>query len=169
MSAIPNILTILRIIFIPFIVFFIIEGMYFISIILFVISAFTDFLDGYLARKMRSVSNFGKLFDPVADKILTSSVLIALSYKHLCDPYSVTAIVAREEAVTGLRAIAASKGIVLPAGNLGKIKTVLLMVSIITLLSGFLKLGGYLLLFSAAVAVYSGVLYFYHFFKSVEE
>ncbi len=169
MSSIPNILTFIRLLFIPFIVVSIVNEMYYISVFLFILSSFTDFLDGYLARKMKSVSNFGKLLDPVADKILTSSVLIALSYKHLCDPYSVTAIVAREEAVTGLRAIAASQGRVISAGNFGKIKTLLLMISIVTILLGFLKMGNILLLISAFIAVYSGAKYFYEFFKFDKE
>ena len=166
MGSVPNVLTFLRLLFIPVIVFLIVQGSYLPSAILFLFSSFTDFLDGYLARKMKNVTDFGKLFDPVADKILTSSVLIALSYKHLCDPYSVIAIVAREEAVTGLRAVAASKGIVLSAGNLGKLKTVLIMVSVVMLLFGFLKFGNFLLLISAFVALYSGAVYFYDFFKS---
>ncbi|WP_078058172.1 CDP-diacylglycerol--glycerol-3-phosphate 3-phosphatidyltransferase [Desulfurobacterium indicum] len=165
MSSIPNTLTFLRMLFIPFIVLFIVEGMYMVSFVLFVLSSLTDFLDGYLARRMKSVTNFGKLLDPVADKILTSSVLIALTYKHLCDPFSVTAIVAREEAVTGLRAIAASKGKVLPAGNTGKLKTVFIMFSILLLLSGFKRYGEIFLIISAFIAVYSGAIYFYNFFR----
>jgi CDP-diacylglycerol--glycerol-3-phosphate 3-phosphatidyltransferase len=139
----------------------IIKHSFHLALVLFLFSAFTDFLDGYIARKFNSISNLGILLDPVADKLLTSSTLISLAYVKLCDPYSVIAIVGREEAVTGIRAIAASKGIVIPASAGGKFKTFLIMASITLLLSGFKSAGEVLLVISALVAVFTGLFYFY--------
>ncbi len=165
----PNILTLIRILFLPFIVVLIVKGKFTFALFLFVISAITDFLDGYIARKFKSITSLGMLLDPVADKLLTSSTLISLAYVKLCDPYSVVAIVGREEAVTGMRAIAASRGLVIPASKGGKIKTTLIMVSIVLLLLGLRDAGEILLILSALVALYTGIVYFVRFFKVLGE
>ncbi len=165
----PNILTLIRILFLPFIVVLIVKGKFTFALFLFVISAITDFLDGYIARKSKSITSLGMLLDPIADKLLTSSTLISLAYVKLCDPYSVVAIVGREEAVTGMRAIAASRGLVIPASKGGKIKTTLIMVSIVLLLSGLRDAGEILLILSALVALYTGIVYFVRFFKVLGE
>ncbi len=164
-KTVPNILTLIRILLLPFIVVLIVKGKFYFALFLFVISAITDFLDGYIARKFKSITSLGMLLDPVADKLLTSSTLISLAYVKLCDPYSVIAIVGREEAVTGMRAIAASRGLVIPASKGGKIKTTLIMVSIVLLLSGLRDAGEILLILSALVALYTGIVYFVRFFK----
>jgi CDP-diacylglycerol--glycerol-3-phosphate 3-phosphatidyltransferase len=164
-KTVPNVLTLIRILLLPFIVVLIVKGKFYFALFLFVISAITDFLDGYIARKSKSITSLGMLLDPVADKLLTSSTLISLAYVKLCDPYSVVAIVGREEAVTGMRAIAASKGLVIPASKGGKIKTTLIMVSIVLLLSGLRDAGEILLILSALVALYTGIVYFVRFFK----
>ena len=164
-KTVPNVLTLIRIPLLPFIVVLIVKGKFYFALFLFVISAITDFLDGYIARKFKSITSLGMLLDPVADKLLTSSTLISLAYVKLCDPYSVIAIVGREEAVTGMRAIAASKGLVIPASKGGKIKTTLIMVSIVLLLSGLRDAGEILLILSALVALYTGIVYFVRFFK----
>ena len=164
-KTVPNILTLIRILLLPFIVVLIVKGKFYFALFLFIISAITDFLDGYIARKFKSITSLGMLLDPVADKLLTSSTLISLAYVKLCDPYSVIAIVGREEAVTGMRAIAASKGLVIPASKGGKIKTTLIMVSIVLLLSGLRDAGEILLILSALVALYTGIVYFVRFFK----
>jgi CDP-diacylglycerol--glycerol-3-phosphate 3-phosphatidyltransferase len=168
-KTVPNILTLIRILLLPFIVVLIVKEKFTFALFLFVISAITDFLDGYIARKSRSITSLGMLLDPVADKLLTSSTLISLAYVKLCDPYSVIAIVGREEAVTGMRAIAASRGLVIPASKGGKIKTTLIMVSIVLLLSGLRNAGEILLILSALVALYTGVVYFVRFFKVLGE
>ena len=164
-KTVPNILTLIRILLLPFIVVLIVKGKFYFALFLFIISAITDFLDGYIARKFKSITSLGMLLDPVADKLLTSSTLIPLAYVKLCDPYSVIAIVGREEAVTGMRAIAASRGLVIPASKGGKIKTTLIMVSIVLLLSGLRDAGEILLILSALVALYTGIVYFVRFFK----
>ncbi|MEO2069254.1 MAG: CDP-diacylglycerol--glycerol-3-phosphate 3-phosphatidyltransferase [Desulfurobacteriaceae bacterium] len=168
-KTIPNFLTILRIAFLPFIVIFIVKKKLSLALLFFIISAITDFLDGYIARKNGCITNLGILLDPIADKLLTSSTLISLAYVKMCDPFSVILIVGREEAVTGMRAIAATRGLVIPASYGGKIKTFLIMVSITLLLAGEKFLGEILLIISAIVAIYTGVLYFVNFLKVLGE
>ena len=168
-KTVPNFLTLLRILLLPVLVVLIIKERFKAALFLFIFCAVTDFLDGYVARKLRSVTNLGILLDPVADKLLTSSTLISLAYVKLCDPYSVIAIVGREEAVTGMRAIAASRGLVIPASKGGKLKTALIMTSIVFFLSGWKTLGEGLLILSAVVAMYTGAVYFYRFFKVLRE
>ena len=168
-KTLPNFLTLLRIILLPFIVVLIIGGYYRVALLLFLLSAFTDFLDGFIARRYGQITSLGILLDPIADKLLTSSTLISLAYVKLCDPFSVIAIVGREEAVTGMRAIAASRGLVIPASAGGKLKTALIMVSITLILLGIKPWGELLLVISAFVALYTGALYFYNFFKELKE
>jgi len=168
-KTLPNLLTLLRIFLLPFIVVLIVEGQRLAALFLFIVSSITDFLDGYIARKRKSITSLGMLLDPIADKLLTSSTLISLAYVKLCDPYSVIAIVGREEAVTGMRAIAASRGMVIPASKGGKLKTLLIMLSIVLLLAGVKPWGEALLVLSALVAVITGALYFYDFFKNLKE
>lgn len=122
----PNKLTITRIAAIPFIIaaFYInTEWSRLAALILFCIAAFTDFLDGYLARKNNIVTDFGKLLDPIADKLLVLSTLIMFVYREQMIAWVVVLILSRELAVDGLRSLAASKGKVIAAGQLGKIKT----------------------------------------------
>lgn len=98
--------------------------------ILFVIAASSDGLDGYLARKNREVTTFGKFLDPLADKLLISAALITLTWLKLVNPLAVFAVISREFAVTGLRVIAASQGQVIAASKLGKAKTLTQIVAI---------------------------------------
>ena len=113
----------------------------FILLILFIICAFSDFLDGYIARKNNIVTNFGKFADPLADKILVLALfVILLEQNNVLKGWMVTLIFAREFIVTGFRVIAASKNINIAAGWLGKIKTNLQFFSvIILLLFGFMN------------------------------
>lgn len=122
----PNKLTVTRILAVPFIIVSLYLNTAWSNIlatVLFCIAAFTDFLDGYLARKNKIVTDFGKLLDPVADKLLVLSTLIMLVDCRLMIAWPVILILAREFSVDGLRLIAASKGQVIAAGKLGKIKT----------------------------------------------
>ncbi len=93
------------------------------AFLLFVIAAITDWLDGLIARRHNLVTDFGKLMDPLADKILTAAAFISLSAFHAIPPWAVILIISREFLVTGLRSLAASKGVLLPAERLGKHKT----------------------------------------------
>lgn len=139
----PNKLTILRLILIPFFVacFFIksIPYNYIIATVIFCAAAFTDFLDGYIARKYNLVTNLGKFLDPIADKVLVSTALIVLITVPYVMPkimgaICVSIIIARELMISAFRQIAATKNIVMAADRVGKIKTVFQDLAIIILL-----------------------------------
>lgn len=142
LKKIPNILTIGRIIIVPFFVIaFFLPGFYgdIIALILFIVASFTDFLDGMLARVMEQESKLGELLDPIADKIIVAAALILLVMNGTIKNYEVIAaiiILTREILVSGLREFLAKGRIKLPVSNLSKLKTVLQMVSIGLLLSG---------------------------------
>ncbi len=140
-SNLPNNLTLLRLILIPVFVVLIEFDQYVWGAALFGIAAFTDYLDGYLARKLKLVSDFGKLMDPLADKLLVMSALIMLVGQRdifNANPYVpawiVVLILARETWVTGLRGLAANSGKIVAASSAGKIKSFLQMVAIVLLL-----------------------------------
>ncbi len=107
---------------------------YALAIVIFLIASFTDVLDGHLARKRNQVSKFGALFDPIADKLLISAALIVLVEKHLAPAWAVVIILGREFVVTGLRAVAASEGLIIHAEVMGKIKMWAQSVAIVSLL-----------------------------------
>ena len=142
LKKIPNILTIGRIIIVPFFVIaFYLPGFYgdIIALVLFIIASFTDFLDGMLARMMEQESKLGELLDPIADKIIVAAALILLVMNGAIESLEVIAaiiILTREILISGLREFLAKGRIKLPVSNLAKLKTVLQMVSIGLLLSG---------------------------------
>lgn len=171
----PNKLTILRIAMIPvFMAFFFLTMIpynYFIAAIVFVLAAATDFLDGYIARKYHLVTNLGKFLDPIADKVLVSTALILmLTVDAILPPLfsiAVAVILARELIVSGFRMVAASRGLVLAADKIGKVKTVFQDLAIFVLLAGEspdsvnpINVAGLVLLVIAAVlTIWSGVSY----------
>ena len=142
LKKIPNILTIGRIIIVPFFVLaFYLPGFYgdLTACILFVIASFTDFLDGMLARMMGEESKLGELLDPIADKIIVATALILLVMSGTIRHYEVIAaiiILTREILISGLREFLARGQIKLPVTNLAKLKTFLQMVAIALLLTG---------------------------------
>ena len=142
LKKIPNILTVGRILIVPFFVFaFYLPGFYgdLTALILFVIASFTDFLDGMLARLLGEESKLGELLDPIADKIIIATALILLVMDGTIRNYEVIAaiiILTREILISGLREFLAKGKIKLPVSNLAKLKTVLQMISIALLLSG---------------------------------
>ena len=142
LKKIPNILTVGRILIVPFFVLdFYLPGFYgdMSALILFLIASFTDFLDGMLARLLGEESKLGELLDPIADKIIVAAALILLVMDGTIRSYEVIAaiiILTREILVSGLREFLAEGKIKLPVSNLAKLKTVLQMVSIALLLSG---------------------------------
>ena len=136
---IPNYLTILRVIMIPFFVFFMVtdyagDASKWISVALFIIASLTAFLDGHLARKHNIVSNFGKFMDPLADKMLVSSAMICLTEQGRLAAWIVIIIISREFIISGFRLIAADNGVVIAASYWGKFKTNFQMFMIIMLI-----------------------------------
>lgn len=129
---IPNILTISRVVITPlFLAAILIEQLphrFLIACAIFSIASITDALDGYLARKNNQITNFGKFLDPIADKVLTTSALLAFMSMGLCNIWIVMLVLTREFAIASVRMIAASNGVVIPANVWGKIKTVSQMV-----------------------------------------
>lgn len=97
---------------------------------IFILAASTDGLDGYIARKRKQVTRFGKFLDPIADKLLVTAALIALVQRNDVTAWAATIIISREFVVTGLRLVAAADGLVISASKWGKIKTVAQMVAI---------------------------------------
>lgn len=176
----PNKLTLMRILLVP--VFMVCAtqmssaGWMLASGIVFAVASFTDFLDGYLARKWNMVTDFGKFADPLADKLLTTTAFIYMMMMGACDPIVLVIILAREFAVSGLRMVAAGSGQVIAANIWGKVKTVLQMVTILvfyfgTAIEGWSKqptaasvntmqiVGWVLCWLVAAVTLLSGVIY----------
>jgi CDP-diacylglycerol---glycerol-3-phosphate 3-phosphatidyltransferase len=103
----------------------------------FTAAAITDVLDGYLARKLGVVSVLGKFLDPLADKLIVMAALIWLVHMGRMPAWAVVLLLGREFSVTGLRSVAASEGVVISAGNEGKIKTALQMIGIVALILGY--------------------------------
>ena len=163
-----NKLTILRILLVPFILLcFLLPpwGMW-IAVVLFVAAAVTDTLDGRYARAHGIVSDFGKFMDPIADKLLVNSVLIMLTGRGLVPAVVTILFVAREFVISGLRLVAANKGVVLAAGSLGKIKTTLQDIALPFLMVGhagklFRVVGLVLLYASLFMSLWSGWDYVY--------
>ncbi len=136
---IANVLTILRIFMVPIFMYMLLDSEFEWAIIIFVLASLTDFLDGYLARKLNLITNLGKFLDPLADKILVLAGFIAFVEMGYIPSWAVLIIVSRELVVSVFRAIAASKNIVIAAGIWGKLKTVSQMIAIVLML-GFLIL-----------------------------
>ena len=138
----PNKITILRVILIPFFVFFMLSGQmgyHYIAAAIFIVACATDALDGHLARKYNLITNFGKFMDPLADKLLVSAALIcfvALPSISLA-PWIVIIIISREFVISGFRLVASDRGIVIAAGYWGKLKTVAQMIMSILLILHF--------------------------------
>lgn len=166
----PNTITLIRIAMIPLIILFLllpIPGKYLISAILFVVAAATDGLDGHIARSRNLVTTLGKFLDPLADKLLILATLICLMSLDKAGAVAIILILTRELVITGLRAIAADKGVVIAASYFGKFKTVSQIVSITyILLAGQFTalpevLGTVLLWIAVIITVLSGADYLY--------
>lgn len=124
----PNKLTTARVVMIPLFLLALYQGQWLAALVLFALASATDALDGHIARSRGLVTDFGKFMDPLADKLLVTSALIAFVELLRVPGWVVFLIIARELAITGLRTLAAGKGVVLAADKWGKIKTVTQMV-----------------------------------------
>ena len=127
----PNKLTLIRVMIVPVLVVVLLTKLSdWLALAIFLAAALTDFADGYLARSRKQITILGKLMDPIADKLLIAGALISLVELGRVHAWIVVVIVGREFAVNGLRAVAASQNIVIPAGQLGKIKMVAQIVTV---------------------------------------
>ncbi len=169
-------ITLFRILMTPLIVVLLyFEGpvMCFLAALAFIVASFSDWADGYIARRENMVTSLGKFLDPLADKVLICSVLIMMSGLGWVPIWVSIVIVCRELVITGLRAIAMDEGIVLAADNYGKAKTLLQSFALVPLLLHYPVLGfdvqplGMALLYIAtALAVFSGYNYVHSFYKN---
>ncbi len=177
MFNIANSLTLARIASIPLIIFCFIspsKGGDLFGVAIFSAASLTDVLDGFFARRRRTVTNIGRLLDPVADKLLISAALIMLILLDRVPAWMVFLIIGREIAVTGLRGVGLSRGIIIDASLLGKYKTSLQIVATFALLLhysylgvNFHKVGMFFLWVALIVTLWSGMVYFIRFYKTL--
>ena len=170
----PNTLTLLRILLVPVVVVALLDETPngdAIAAGVFALAAFTDGLDGYIARSRNEITTFGKLMDPLADKLLVTAALVALVSLGRLEAWIAMVIIAREFAVTGLRGVAAEQGMVIQASWLGKVKTATQIAAVIALIVWHPAPVGVDVLVYVAVAftVISGVDYFFGFRRMAAE
>ena len=183
LTNLPNLVTMSRVVMIPFILIFIDNFnpfRSFIASMLYLVAAAGDFVDGYLARSRGQVSTLGKFLDPLADKLLVTAVLVFMVALQRVPAWIVVVLIGRDLAISGLRSIAAAQGLVIAASDGGKIKTALQLVAITSLLIYFrypvlglniapidyLYVGTWILYISMAVSLFSGVQYLRHFLSA---
>lgn len=169
----PTLLTLSRIILIPVFLFTVYQHPVF-GAFIFIIASITDFLDGYLARRSGEVTKFGIILDPIADKFLVISALIALVEMERLQAWIAIIIIVREFLVTGLRVVALSKDIIIPAETGGKIKTTLQITAIICLILmksivniHLYDIGIILIWVAMVLSIVSGVKYTISFWKKI--
>lgn len=161
----PNKLTLLRIIIAPiFMYFFIIDNFYLrlVALGLFIIAALTDLADGYYARKYGIITGFGRFMDPLADKILVSSALISFIALRFVSPLPVILIIGREFAITGLRLLAAYRGVVISPSWWAKVKT-FMQLSVVGLVLGYITLINALEYYQSPALSFFGFDYYFYF------
>jgi len=183
---IPNLLTILRIFFVPLLVAALVQESWvvhfrgaaisnvWLALAIFLCAASTDLLDGYLARRWRQITTIGTLLDPIADKLLVSAALIALVQVGAVPAWMVVLIVGREFAVAGLRSIAAAEGYIIKASDLGKTKMVSQVAAIACVLLSIrypsLSLPGKVLMWGVVVfSMLSAFSYFRKFWRRIDQ
>ncbi len=184
---VPNILTLFRIALIPPVCYLIFRGdplSVFFAVLLFWLASVTDWVDGYIARRQNLVSMTGKFLDPLADKLLVMAVLVMLLPMGRIPSWLAIVLIGRELTISGLRAIAATEGFVISAGQGGKFKTAFQMTGLIAILIhytyevdyfviqtkvNFHALGLWLLIISAIFSLSSAVEYFRGFLGAIED
>ncbi|MFO7830698.1 MAG: CDP-diacylglycerol--glycerol-3-phosphate 3-phosphatidyltransferase [Desulfuromonadaceae bacterium] len=184
----PNMLTFARIACIPILIITLLKdtpGMSLVAALIFSLASITDWLDGYLARRLNLVTVMGKFLDPLADKLIVMAALIMMIPLDRVPAWAVFLLIAREVVVTGLRSVASSEGIVISASNLGKYKTIFQMVAIIALLihydycwffgldltllcADFHNVGIFFFYISLVLTLWSGLDYLIKFFRVLE-
>jgi len=169
----PNALTLVRVLLVPVLVVALTaEGGDALAATVFALASATDFLDGWLARRRGSVTNFGKVMDPIADKLMVAAALIALVGLERVAAWIVLVIIAREFAVSGLRAAAGQQGVVIPASKWGKAKTAVQVAAIFVLIvapdSDAVWVQA-LVYVTVAVTVVSGLEYFASYRQTMED
>ena len=181
----PNSLTVARIFLVPLLVVVLLtkfEGravwgihVEFAAAAIFGLASLTDWLDGYLARRRQQVTWLGQVLDPIADKLLISATLVSLVQLELAPAWMVAVIIGREFAVTGLRSLAFSRGLIIPASPLGKLKMATQVVAVLLLLLGWerfptlLWLGKLTLWVVMATALGSAADYFWRFSRAMNQ
>jgi CDP-diacylglycerol---glycerol-3-phosphate 3-phosphatidyltransferase len=171
----PNVLTLIRILLVPVVVVALLDATPNGSLVaagVFALAAVTDGVDGYLARSWGSITTFGKVMDPIADKLLIAAALISLVSLDRLAGWVAMVIIAREFAVSGLRVAAGQQGVVIPASRLGKLKTIVQVGTVFALIAvddtgkWWVQTLVYLMV---AVTVASGADYFLNFRRRIEE
>ncbi len=171
-------LTITRIVAVPLLILFLISSSRVHALIaaaIFMAAAFTDWLDGVVARRRNQVTTLGTLLDPIADKLIVAAALVSLLTIDKIAAWIVVVIIGRELAVTGLRAVSAGHGVIVPASRLAKWKTVTQYVAVTMLIlekgiaaPGFHAVATGVLLVAVALTIVSAVDYFYRFFRKAD-
>ena len=175
-KSLPMWITMSRIFMVPIIVAFLFPNQIILNIIaaiLFILSSITDYYDGYFARKFNATSTMGKFMDPIADKILVTSVLVMLVFSSRIDPLMVIIILARDTFIGGIRSVAAADQIIIDAKPTGKWKTALQMIAIPAVMIDqrvygipFEKIGYWVLWVSVILSLTSGFQYYWGYLKS---
>ena len=182
-TNLPNLITMGRVLLVPGVLLFIDNYSpmrSFIALLLYLVAAGGDFVDGYLARTRGQVSMLGKFLDPLADKLIVTAILVSMVQLNRVPAWLVVVLIARDLTINGLRSIAAAEGMVIAASDGGKIKTALQLVAIGMLLIHFRypvlglgfsvdyhQAGLYILYLSAAVSIFSAVEYIRAFARKV--
>ena len=171
----PNALTLVRILLVPVVVVALTVEMPYgstIAAVVFAIAALTDGLDGYIARSQKSITNFGKVMDPIADKLMIAAALISLVSLERVAAWVAMVIIAREFAVSGLRIAAGQQGVVIPASGLGKLKTIVQVVAVLALIAAPDPTDAWvqaLVYLMVLITLASGADYFLNFRRRIEE
>lgn len=181
----PNTLTVIRIFLVPLLVVVLLtkfEGravggvhVEFVAAAIFGLASLTDWLDGYLARRRQQITWVGQVLDPIADKLLISATLISLVQIDLAPAWMVAVIIGREIAVTGLRSVALSRGLIVPASPLGKLKMATQVTAVLLLLLGWerfpilLQLGKLALWAVIAASLGSAIDYFWRVGRAMNQ
>lgn len=174
--TIPNLLTLLRLVLVVPFCYFVTAGIQFdtVALVIFVVAAFTDWFDGYYARRFKQMSDAGKLLDPLADKLLVAAALIAFTADATIGlpVWTVVVIIGREFLITGLRGMLTEQGVVLAADNIGKAKTAAQMAAILIFLvsrsensadRAFVDLGMAVYYLAVLLTIVSGVAYLWRY------